>query len=47
MKKQIFCGRKDGATIKGKFYPHPRTSAILSAQLRRKSAKIERKLGRR
>jgi len=47
MNKNIFCNRKGGVTIKGKFYPHPRTSEILAAQLKRQANKMEARAARR
>lgn len=42
MNRNIFCNRKGGATIKGKFYPL-RTSTFLAMQYRRKADKMEAK----
>ncbi len=39
--RNTYCSRKGGATIKGKFYPAPRTSAILAGQLERYANKME------
>ncbi len=43
MNKHIFCSRKGGAMIKGKFYAHPRTSEILARQLEKATAKQEKR----
>ena len=47
MSRNIFCSRKGGATIKGKFYPHPNTSEILAGEIERKVKKMEARAGRR
>lgn len=43
----IFCGRKGGATIKGKFYALPPYSDLKAAELDRQSKKIEQRRMRR
>jgi len=40
MNKNIFCSRKGGATIQGKFCPAPRVTAILARQLERATNKL-------
>lgn len=47
MNRQLFCSRKGGATINDKFYPAPRTSAILAAELERQAKKMEARARRR
>jgi len=41
MNKNIFCHRKHGVTIKGKFYMHPTVSDIIAGQLERKTKQME------
>ena len=47
MNRNVFCSRKGGATIKGKFYPHPSTSGILAGEIERKVKKMEARATRR
>ena len=47
MNRNIFCSRKSGATIKGKFYPYPSTSDILAGQIKRDAKKMEARAKRR
>ena len=42
--KQIFCGRKNGATVKGRFHPAPNVSTLISERLVRTARKAEAKL---
>lgn len=39
MKTNIFCNRKKGATINGKFFPYPRMSAMLADDIEKKAHK--------
>lgn len=41
MNKNVFCSRKGGATINGKFHPHPTTSDILAKQIQDQADKLE------
>lgn len=54
MNNNIFCSRKGGATVGGKFYPSPTVSQILAKQIERQNnkkdwqmlrAKCKRQLG--
>ena len=47
MNKNIYCSRKGGTQVGRKFFPHPRTSEILAAQLERHSIKMEARARRR
>ncbi len=40
MNKHIFCSRKGGATIQGKFCPAPRVSEIMARQIERQANKM-------
>jgi len=47
MKRGTFCSRKGGATIGGRFYPHPSTSTILAGQIERQANKLAARAQRR
>ena len=47
MNKNIFCSRKGGATIKGKFYPMPRASQIVADQTENMAMKLKHRTDKR